>query len=51
MNSVEEGFEGTNDLLRENSAITAIITVSHLTAAGSIKALALQGRRVLRIVP
>lgn len=46
LNSVEEGFEGTNDLLRENPELTAIITVSHLTAAGSIKALALQGRSV-----
>ena len=46
LNSVEEGFEGTIDLLRENPDLTAIITVSHLTAAGSIKALALQGRRV-----
>jgi DNA-binding LacI/PurR family transcriptional regulator len=46
LNSVEEGFEGTNDLLRENPELTAIITVSHLTAAGSIKALALQGRAV-----
>jgi DNA-binding LacI/PurR family transcriptional regulator len=46
MNSVEEGFEGTNDLLHENPELTAIITVSHLTAAGSIKALTLQGRSV-----
>jgi DNA-binding LacI/PurR family transcriptional regulator len=46
LNSVEEGFEGTNDLLQENPELTAIITVSHLTAAGSIKALTLQGRRV-----
>ena len=46
LNSVEEGFEGTNDLLQENPELTAIITVSHLTAAGSIKALALQGRTV-----
>ncbi len=46
LNSVEEGFEGTNDLLRENPELTAIITVSHLTAAGSIKALTLQGRTV-----
>jgi DNA-binding LacI/PurR family transcriptional regulator len=45
-NSVEEGFEGTTDLLRENPDLTAIITVSHLTAAGSIKALALHGRHV-----
>jgi DNA-binding LacI/PurR family transcriptional regulator len=46
LNSVEEGFEGTSDLLRENPDLTAIITVSHLTAAGSIKALTLHGRRV-----
>jgi DNA-binding LacI/PurR family transcriptional regulator len=45
-NSVEEGFEATNDLLHENSDLTAIITVSHLTAAGSIKALVQHGRRV-----
>ena len=46
LNSVEEGFEGTQDLLQENPELTAIITVSHLTAAGSIKALAAQGRSV-----
>ncbi len=46
LNSVEEGFEGTIDLLREDPDLTAIITVSHLTAAGSIKALAQYGRRV-----
>jgi LacI family transcriptional regulator, galactose operon repressor len=46
LNSVEEGFEGTNDLLQENPEPTAIITVSHLTAAGSIKALTQQGRSV-----
>ena len=46
LNSVEEGFEGTVDLLRENPDLTAIITVSHLTAAGCIKALALHGRSV-----
>ncbi len=46
LHSVEEGFEGTYDLLRENPDLTAIITVSHMTAAGSIKALALQGRSV-----
>jgi DNA-binding LacI/PurR family transcriptional regulator len=46
LNSVEEGFEGTNDLLRENPELTAIITVSHLTAAGSIKALVQHGRSV-----
>jgi DNA-binding LacI/PurR family transcriptional regulator len=46
LNSVEEGFEGTNDLLRENPELTAIITVSHMTAAGSIKALTQHGRSV-----
>ena len=46
LNSVEEGFEGTNDLLQENPELTAIITVSHLTAAGSIKAPAPHGRSV-----
>ena len=46
LHSVEEGFEGTNDLLRENPDLTAIITVSHMTAAGSIKALTQQGRSV-----
>ena len=46
LNSVEEGFEGTNDLLQENPELTAIITVSHLTAAGSIKALTQHGRSV-----
>jgi DNA-binding LacI/PurR family transcriptional regulator len=46
LNSVEEGFEGTNDLIQENPDLTAIITVSHLTAAGSIKALTQQGRSV-----
>jgi DNA-binding LacI/PurR family transcriptional regulator len=45
-NSVEEGFEGTHALLQENPDLTAIITVSHLTAAGSIKALAQHGRSV-----
>ena len=46
LHSVEEGFEGTNDLLQENPELTAIVTVSHLTAAGSIKALAQQGHTV-----
>jgi DNA-binding LacI/PurR family transcriptional regulator len=46
LHSVEEGFEGTNDLLRENPDLTAFITVSHMTAAGSIKALTQQGRSV-----
>jgi DNA-binding LacI/PurR family transcriptional regulator len=46
LNSVEEGFEGTHDLLQENPDLTAVITVSHLTAAGSIKALVQHGRSV-----
>ncbi|MBZ0291434.1 MAG: LacI family transcriptional regulator [Anaerolineae bacterium] len=46
LNSVEEGFEGTHDLLLENPELTAIITVSHMTAAGSIKALTQCGRSV-----
>ncbi len=46
LNSVEEGFEGTDDLLQESPELTAIITVSHLTAAGSIKALVHHGRSV-----
>jgi LacI family transcriptional regulator len=46
LNNVEEGFEATNDLLQENPDLTAIITVSHLTAAGSIKALVQHGRNV-----
>ncbi len=46
LNSVEEGFEGTNDLIQEDPDLTAIITVSHMTAAGSIKALTQQGRSV-----
>jgi DNA-binding LacI/PurR family transcriptional regulator len=46
VNSVEEGFEGTIDLLRDNPKLTAIIAVSHLTAAGSIKALVQHGRNV-----
>ncbi len=46
LTSVEEGFEATNDLLQENPDLTAIITVSHLTAAGSIKALVQHGRSV-----
>ena len=46
LNSVEEGYEGTHDLLQENPELTAIITVSHLTAAGCIKALATRGRNV-----
>lgn len=46
LDSVEEGFEGTNDLLKENPEVTSIITVSHLTAAGSIKALTQHGLSV-----
>lgn len=46
LNSVEEGFEGTCDLLQEMPELTAIVTVSHLTAAGSIKALNQHGRNV-----
>lgn len=46
LKSVEEGFEATSDLLQENPDLTAIITISHLTAAGSIKALVQHGRRV-----
>ncbi len=45
-NSVEAGFSGTNDLLRENPKLTAIITANHSVAAGSIKALTLQGYSV-----
>lgn len=43
---VEDGFAATHDLLAENSQLTAIITTSHLTAAGSIKALMQCGYRV-----
>jgi DNA-binding LacI/PurR family transcriptional regulator len=45
-NSVEEGSQATHELLQENPDLTAIITVSHSTAAGSIKALTLQGHNV-----
>jgi DNA-binding LacI/PurR family transcriptional regulator len=45
-NSVEEGSQATNELLQENPELTAMITVSHSTAAGSIKALTLHGRSV-----
>jgi DNA-binding LacI/PurR family transcriptional regulator len=44
--SVDEGYEATNDLLQKNPDLTAIVTVSHLTAAGSIKALVRHGRNV-----
>lgn len=44
--SVDEGFEATNDLLQNNPDLTAIVTVSHLTAAGSIKSLVRHGRHV-----
>lgn len=46
LDSVEEGFEATNDLLQENPELTAFITVSHLTSAGSIKALTQHGLSV-----
>jgi DNA-binding LacI/PurR family transcriptional regulator len=44
--NVDEGFEATNDLLQKNPDLTAIVTVSHLTAAGSIKSLVRHGRNV-----
>ena len=44
--SVDEGYEATNELLQKNPDLTAIVTVSHLTAAGSIKALVRHGRNV-----
>ncbi len=46
LNEVEEGFAATLELLEENPKLTAVITVSHLTAAGSIKAFLRQGYRV-----
>ncbi len=46
LGEVEEGFAATLDLLVENPRLTAIITTSHFTAAGSIKALTRQGYRV-----
>jgi DNA-binding LacI/PurR family transcriptional regulator len=46
LHEVEEGFTATLELLEENPRLTAIITVSHLTAAGSIKAFTRQGYRV-----
>jgi DNA-binding LacI/PurR family transcriptional regulator len=46
LKSVEEGFEATSDLLEENPELSAVVTVSHLTAAGSIKALTHHGRSV-----
>lgn len=45
-NSVEEGSRATTELLQENPELTAVVTVSHSTAAGSIKALTLHGRSV-----
>jgi DNA-binding LacI/PurR family transcriptional regulator len=46
LREVEEGFAATLDLLEENPQLTAIVTTSHLTAAGSIKAFTKQGYRV-----
>jgi DNA-binding LacI/PurR family transcriptional regulator len=46
LRSVEDGFAATLDLLEENPQLTAIITTSHLTAAGSIKALTQRGYHV-----
>lgn len=46
LHDVEEGTSATLDLLEENSRLTAVITTSHLTAAGSIKAFTKQGYRV-----
>jgi DNA-binding LacI/PurR family transcriptional regulator len=46
LNGVEYGFDGTNDLLQENPELTAIVTVSQSIAAGSIKALTLDGYNV-----
>jgi len=46
LREVEEGFAATLSLLEEEPEITAVITTSHLTAAGSIKAFTNQGYRV-----
>jgi DNA-binding LacI/PurR family transcriptional regulator len=46
LGEVEEGFAATLELLQENPQLTAIITTSHFTAAGSIKALTRLGYRV-----
>jgi DNA-binding LacI/PurR family transcriptional regulator len=46
LREVEEGFAATLDLLEEDPRLTAIITTSHLTAAGSIKAVTKRGDRV-----
>ncbi len=46
LHGVEEGFAATLELLDENPRITAIVTVSHLVAAGSIKAFTSKGYRV-----
>jgi len=46
LGEVEEGFAATLDLLDENPQLTAIVTTSHFTAAGSIKALTRRGYRV-----
>lgn len=45
-NNVDEGYQATNELLQQSPGLTAIITVSHSTAAGCIKALTLHGRSV-----
>jgi LacI family transcriptional regulator, galactose operon repressor len=46
LQEVDEGFAATLELLEENPRLTAIITTSHLTAAGSIKAFTRRGYRV-----
>jgi LacI family transcriptional regulator len=46
LREVDEGFAATFELLDENPHLTAIITTSHLTAAGSIKAFTRRGYRV-----
>jgi DNA-binding LacI/PurR family transcriptional regulator len=46
LREVDEGFAATLNLLEENPRLTAIVTTSHLTAAGSIKAFTKSGYRV-----
>lgn len=46
LREVEEGFTATLELMEENPRLTAIISTSHLTAAGSIKAFTKKGYRV-----
>ncbi len=46
LHEVEEAFAATLGLLEENPRITAIVTVNHLAAAGSIKAFTSKGYRV-----